>query len=251
MATHYNLVFRGAVHKDQHAAVVRGRLQKLLKASDAQLDVMFSGKPVTIKKAADEPTAERYLDAFVKAGAKLELVEVAKPVAPAAPTAPEQTEPAGLPTTTQAAPVAAGSTAEAGAAGETAESAAAFQLAEVGANLVPATARTPEPETSVATDHLSLASPGTNLGEASSAADVVVPSVDTSHLQLDQPGVRLGVPVAEPEDIDAMLNFDFELGDIGEVLVESTPPVEPELPDLSHLQLENLPLEEPEPQEPA
>jgi len=79
MASHYKLLFRGAIHADQHAAVVRPRLQAMLKASDAQMDVMFSGKPVTIKKSVDEATAEKYLDAFFKAGAKLELVEAAAP----------------------------------------------------------------------------------------------------------------------------------------------------------------------------
>ena len=76
MSTRYKLLFRGQIAADQHIAVVRGRLQKLLKATDAQLEVMFSGKPVSIKKNADEATAGRYLDAFVKAGAKLEIIEL-------------------------------------------------------------------------------------------------------------------------------------------------------------------------------
>lgn len=233
MATHYKLLFRGAVHKDQHTSVVRGRLQALLKASDAQTEVMFSGKPVTIKKVVDEPTAERFLDAFAKAGAKLELVEVAAP------------EPESAPATAEAVDSAAPER------DAVVDGTAAFQLAEVGATLVPASARVAAPESTVATDHLSLAVPGTNLGDATDAVAAVPLSVDTAHLQLDQPGVRLGVPAPEPSDIESVLDFDFELGEVGEVLVASTQTPEPELPDLSHLQLESLPVEEPDAEQPA
>ena len=76
MNSRYKLLFQGKISADNEVAVVRGRLQKLLKASDAQLDVMFSGKPVTIKKDVDEATVEKYLDAFINAGAKLEIVEL-------------------------------------------------------------------------------------------------------------------------------------------------------------------------------
>jgi len=114
----------------------------------------------------------------------------------------------------------------------------------VGADLVTASERPAEVESTVTTDHLSLANPGTTLGTDTSKTASETAPVDTSHLQLDQPGVRLGVPKAEPEtDIVARV-LDFELGEVGEVLVESSPQVEPELPDLSHLQLESLPIAE-------
>ena len=243
MASHYKLLFRGAIHADQHAAVVRPRLQAMLKASDAQMDVMFSGKPVTIKKSVDEATAEKYLDAFFKAGAKLELVEAAAPASePAAAPAPASTpapKPAAVSNNVK--PAAQEAQAETVPA-ETISG--AFQLADVGADLVAASERKAPVESTVATDHLSLANPGTRLGEEANASDAETTAVDTSHLQLDQPGVRLGVPEPEATDIERLLNFDFELGEVGEVLVESSPQVEPELPDLSHLQLESLPADE-------
>lgn len=243
MASHYKLLFRGAIHADQHAAVVRPRLQAMLKASDAQMDVMFSGKPVTIKKSVDEATAEKYLDAFFKAGAKLELVEAAAPASePAAAPAPASTpapKPAAV--SNNAKPAVQEAQAETVSA-ETVSG--AFQLADVGADLVAASERKAPVESTVATDHLSLANPGTRLGEEANASDAETTAVDTSHLQLDQPGVRLGVPEPEATDIERLLNFDFELGEVGEVLVESSPQVEPELPDLSHLQLESLPADE-------
>ena len=233
MATHYKLVFRGAIQADQHAAVVRPRLQAMLKASDAQMDVMFSGQPVTLKKAVDEATAERYLDAFTKAGAKLELAQVAAPAAPNKQPAAPNKQPAATPKEPVAVSTRESST--------TPESSSAFGLAEVGADLISATERPPEVEASVTTSHLTLASPGTTLADSESSESMAPAPVDTSHLQLDQPGVQLGVPAPEVTDADLGFNFDFELGEVGEVLGESRPEVDPQLPDLSHLELETQP----------
>ena len=240
MATHYKLVFRGAIQADQHAAVVRPRLQAMLKASDAQMDVMFSGQPVTLKKAVDEATAERYLDAFTKAGAKLELAQVAAPAAQNKQPAAQNKQPAAQnkqPAAALKEPVAA-STRE---SSTTPESSSAFGLAEVGADLISATERPPEVEASVTTSHLTLASPGTTLADSESTESMAPAPVDTSHLQLDQPGVQLGMPAPEVTDADLGFDFDFELGEVGEVLGESRPEVDPQLPDLSHLELESQP----------
>gem|GEM_PF-5904544 len=114
----------------------------------------------------------------------------------------------------------------------------------MGADLVSASERPAEVESTVTTDHLSLANAGETLGTASSETDSETAPVDTSHLQLDQPGVQLGVSKPEPESDLVGRVLDFELGEVGEVLVESSPQVEPELPDLSHLQLESLPVAE-------
>ena len=242
MAKRYKLLFRGQVRKDQHAAVVRGRLQQLLKASDAQLDVMFSGEPVSIKKDVDEPTAERYIDAFFKAGARLELVELqdAPPREDAAKQQSQSVAPQPAPATASAASSPAAEAASATPAGN-------FELAAVGADLLEPSQRKPEPVANVPTDHLSLAFPGTNLGgdsEGMTQRESI--AVDTSHLTLDQPGATLGVPAPAPV-IDSLLEFDFELGEVGEVLMEATEQPQPELPDLSHLSVESLP----EPAEPA
>ena len=254
MASHYKLLFRGGIHADQHAAVVRPKLQAMLKASDAQMEMMFSGQPVTIKKSVDEATAERYFDAFFNAGAKLEMVEAAAPAAPKAEApqaeAPQAEAPlaeapkpeAPVATTPAATPAATPTDSPTGTGTDSAAAAGAFQLADVGADLVSDSERPAEVESTVATDHLSLANPGTTLGTESAESAGETAQVDTSHLQLDQPGVRLGVPEPEPDTdiVERVLNF--ELGEVGEVLVESSPQVEPELPDLSHLQLESLPV---------
>ena len=247
MVMRFKLLFRGQVAADQHPAVVRGRLQKLLKASDAQLDVMFSGKPVAIKKAADEATAERYKEAFVKAGAKLEIVELDAAV-PAAPmpkanvlvTPQPQKAPSPGPAEEQRRLQAAAGTVSGRAIGT--DSGASFALAEVGADLAPGATRIPDSVAKVPTDHLSLATLGGNLMETAEIAAVEpLPRVDTSHLSLDKPGATLGVPSSAATDIEVLKGGDFELGEVGELLVESTVEVVRDVPDLSHLVLESLP----------
>lgn len=262
MASHYKLLFRGGIHADQHAAVVRPKLQAMLKASDAQMEMMFSGKPVTIKKSVDEATAERYFDAFFKIGAKLEMVEAAAPAEPAAERMPQasdatdapaaadatatpKTTPKATPKTTpEAAVTNSAATVPTTENTQAPADTGAFQLADVGADLVSASERPAEVESTVATDHLSLANPGERLGSDSTETASETAAVDTSHLQLDQPGAQLGVSKPEPETDLIERVLDFELGEVGEILVESSPQVEPELPDLSHLQLESLPVTE-------
>lgn len=259
MSSRYKLLFRGQVSADHQEPVVRARLQKLLKASDAQLEVMFSGKPVTIKKDADDATVERYLDAFMKAGAKLEIVELdaealaeaerkAKMEAAAkahkeklAQEAKEAQEVKETPETLQpeVAPVLNEQPAQPAAS---IANAGAFGLAEVGSDLVPAEAKTETPVADVATDHLSLSEAGGNLVAPTEIPEVTpATTVDTSHLKLDEPGATLGTPTPVESAIDPLIDLNFELGEVGEQLVESAPPVVAEVPDLGHFELEELP----------
>ena len=55
MDERFRLVFRGEILEGQHRAVVKRRLTDLLKLSEAQLDKLFSGNPVTIKRDATPP----------------------------------------------------------------------------------------------------------------------------------------------------------------------------------------------------
>jgi len=259
MSTRYKLLFRGQVAADHHESVVRARLQKLLKASDAQLAVMFSGKPVTIKKDADETTVERYLDAFVKAGAKLEIVELdAEALAAAARKAEmevaakahkaELAKTAEQSSAPEVAPEPVADSTQASALAHPAPlapaeaTADAFDLAEVGSDMVPAEAKMPEPVAEVTTDHLSLSEAGGNIMASTEITQPQsAPSLDISHLKLDEPGVTLGTPKSVAPAIDPLGELNFELGEVGEQLVANAPPVVAELPDLGHFELEELP----------
>jgi hypothetical protein len=72
MTDRYNLIFRGEVLEGQHPAVVRKRLGETFAAQ--QLDLLFSGRPVVIKRQVDAATAARLQALFKQAGARLRVV---------------------------------------------------------------------------------------------------------------------------------------------------------------------------------
>lgn len=213
MTKQFKLLYRGAIAPDQHQAVVRGKLQALLKTSDEQTEVMFSGKPVIVKKSADETTAKRYQGAFAKAGAVLEVLAV---VAQAEQSAPEPATKA---------PAAADTT--------------NFVLAAAGEDLLAPNERQQPVVTDVETDHLSLAFPGQDLSDAEPDAAVPV-APNTDHLTLDALGVLLSD--AEEASIEsAVMAVEFDLAEVGATLVESrADEVVPAAPDTAHLSLSDV-----------
>ena len=60
MDERFKLIFRGEVLDGQHPAVVKKRLQALMKVSDERADTLFAGKPVVLRKDADTATAARF-----------------------------------------------------------------------------------------------------------------------------------------------------------------------------------------------
>jgi hypothetical protein len=76
MSERYRLVFRGEVLEGQHAAVVRKRLGQAGSFDEAQLDALFSGNPVIVKREAEPDAAARLQALFRKAGARLRVQPV-------------------------------------------------------------------------------------------------------------------------------------------------------------------------------
>ena len=76
----YRLIFSGELLDGQHRAVVKRRLSEALKLKDGQVEKLFSGQPVIVKRAVDRDTAARYQTLFKKAGCQLRV----KAEAPAA-----------------------------------------------------------------------------------------------------------------------------------------------------------------------
>ena len=69
----YDLVFRGEVLEGQHAVDVRLRLGRVLRQDADRVAMLFSGKPVVIKRAVPRAVAAQYQAAFRKAGARLRV----------------------------------------------------------------------------------------------------------------------------------------------------------------------------------
>ena len=72
-ADRFDVVFRGQLMEGQDPAQVRAKVGRLFKANEAQLQRLFSGKPVSIKQGVDVETASRYRQAFRQAGALVEI----------------------------------------------------------------------------------------------------------------------------------------------------------------------------------
>lgn len=202
MSESFRLVFRGEVLAGQHQAVVKARLGALLKIDGARLDALFTGKAVTLRKAADGATAERFASAFKRAGARLRVVPIDTP------------EPAPEPTSEDAPP-------------------AGFALAERGTRLEDPRATE---VAAVDTAHLSLAAPGSRMSDEPTGN---VPSApDVSHLTIAAVGADIGPrqpPVAAPVDVD---EIDFEVAPPGTRMADAVTDEPPPPPDTSHLELE-------------
>lgn len=72
----FRLVFRGELLEGQHRAVVKRRLAERLKLDDGQVEKLFSGDSVVVKRDADRETAARYQSLFKQAGGLLRVQAV-------------------------------------------------------------------------------------------------------------------------------------------------------------------------------
>jgi hypothetical protein len=171
MTVTYKLLFRGEVLEGQHPAVVRKRLGTLASFGSEHLDLLFSGRPVVVKRDADVATAARLQALFKQAGARLRVAEAAEAVAEVAEAVAEAAEdgsPAGRDKVQPA-----------------------LELLPSGSPVLSDDERRRWLPRDVDTSRLSLAEAGTRLGVASvvPATDRTVPSFDLAPV-----GVRLGEP---------------------------------------------------------
>lgn len=91
----FNIVFSGELVGGADPARVRENLARLFKMDAARVEALFSGKPVVIKKGADQATAMKFRAALRQAGAQCQMVPVGGEPEPAA--APPASTPAAAP----------------------------------------------------------------------------------------------------------------------------------------------------------
>jgi hypothetical protein len=85
----FDIFFSGQLMESEREAEVKEKIGQLLKANPAQLEQLFSGRPIRIKSAVDEEMATRYRVAFRNAGALIEIrPAAASPPGDTAPAAP-------------------------------------------------------------------------------------------------------------------------------------------------------------------
>ena len=198
MSDQYRLVFSAEVLEGQHPAVVKKRLAAVLKQSDERMDMLFSGKPVVIKKSIDRENAARYQAAFKKAGAQLRVLPVEQPAAAAVP-AEEPAPDASAPS--------AGAPQQSGEAG--------LQVLPVGADVLKEDERRVVEDADIDTSHLSVQGAVFNVDEP--VQEVESPNVD--HITLAEVGAQLGN--ADAQDIVvAELSLGFTVAEVGSIIGE-------------------------------
>lgn len=232
----YRLVFSGEVAEGQHSAVVKKRLATVLKLDEERMNILFSGKPVVVKKATDQKTAARYQQAFQKAGARLRVL----PVADASPASTAEAEPLETP----AAPASGGLAAMPVGSDILSDS----EKSEVEPRAIDtdhlsvqgAVFTTSEPELERAdtpnVDHISIAELGALLGKP--GGGVQVQEIDVS-FDLAEVGALLKEADEAVQADPDLAQVSFELAEVGADIGTSKSLPPPPAPDTSHIQLEN------------
>ena len=72
----YEVVFYGQIHEDAELDAVKASIAKMFKTDQATTKYLFSGKRIVIKKNLSAEAADRYSEAFAKAGAICELAPI-------------------------------------------------------------------------------------------------------------------------------------------------------------------------------
>lgn len=75
--TRFNIVFDGRLVPGTDPGKARQDIQTLFNLSDATVEMLFSGEPVTVRQQVDSETASRYWERFRKAGLAVKVFPVA------------------------------------------------------------------------------------------------------------------------------------------------------------------------------
>lgn len=215
----FNVVFSGELVAGSDPQKVRENLAKLFKMDLAKVEGLFSGKPVVIKKGADQATAMKFRALMRQAGAQCALVSlsggaaspapaaapVAAPAPAAAPASEAEEAPAPAPAAAPApeaeqAPPPAPAAAPAAAADEDYDMegvgtirtggtgfSSEFDVAPAGAQMAEEDNTPPPPAPDV--NHLSMAAPGSDLEQLKDKREKVDP--DISHISMADLGADL------------------------------------------------------------
>jgi hypothetical protein len=241
--TEFDIIFRGDIVFGHQLAEVKLKLQQLFKADAAKIDMLFTGRPVPLKRNLDEMTANKYRDALLMAGAMVEVCPSDKspantPVKSPAPARPVPVEPGS----------------------------GSWTLAPVGSDLLPANYRSSSPSVQIDSSSLSLRPAEGNLVDAAEVSNEIQTVVSAPDLGLAAVGEnlvnddeKLQLPLVEIELEDweiaapgsdllaaeerpvvvpvVVANSDFGLAPVGSDLGQLKPQVKPLAPDTSKLRI--------------
>jgi hypothetical protein len=94
-AKNHHVIFEGRITGEIGIAEVKRNLAAMFKMNGTQVESLFSGKPIVIKRDIDVQTAQKYAAAFKKAGAVCRIAsnDNPTPAGPAAASASAKTAP--------------------------------------------------------------------------------------------------------------------------------------------------------------
>lgn len=201
----YDVVFTGTVADGLDVAVVKDRIAKLFKTDVSQIERLFSGSTVVIKRQTDEQTARKYHAAMRQAGALCQ-------VRPCAPTEKAGEQP----------PVDRSAPRSSGPAGDMSIAAPGSVLAE----------HAPVPEREFDLSAYSMAAVGADVLDRVPSPEA--PELDLSGYDLDPPGIEL-VEIPPPPQPPSLDTSEYSVAAPGEDLVDRPPVEAGPLPDTSAL----------------
>ena len=223
----YAIVFGGDIVEGLQAISVKAHMAKLLKADAAKMQILFSGKPIVMKRTADKAEATKYGSALKKIGADVK-VRIIKPTAPTPPSAAPGRAPAAQVPNAKA---------------PCAKAPEVASQAKAPRTITPQEAKTPVanksalPAKPIAAVNFSLKDNEGNLFDA--APDVPTPALDLSQFSLAE---NDGSPIIEPSEQTERLDLDLSALSVAEN--DDTPLAAPE-PEVEKIQAPDFGLDEP------
>ncbi len=238
----FNIVFAGRILPAKTEDEVKQNMAKLFKTGVAQIDKLFIGKEVTIKKNLDYAQAMKYQSVLKQAGALVLIKKIEDAGAPAQPevsTTPK-TSVSPQPVNQQSAPVSpsraqisqeaqATPSSQDHSSENASDSEGNWSLAAAGAQLPAQDKPAPIPEPNLS--ELSLGNAGEALQEVKAFQ---AKEVDTSELSLGEQGLIQEPKKYEQREVDTS---ELSMGEAGDVIPKEEKPAPPPAPDVSHLNL--------------
>lgn len=223
MAEQFHVVFEGRIAEHADLDMVKHNVGRAFKLPPEQVDKLFSGKRIALKKNVDQSTAEKYRATLERAGALCEVINSD----PAARQSATQATPEPAAASAQAVPksesVAEPSAESAQATPEStanesaapAEDDSGMSMAEVGVTLIKSE---PVPDANIDTSDMDMDEVGVTLVESEPVPDA---NIDTSGMDMDEVGVTL----IESEPVpDANIDTSgMDMDEVGVTLIESEP----------------------------